>query len=376
MGPPPPSPSQLLYVQVEPRYSIYVDSETTGTFIVDAALSRIHGDPYYNSTEVAGSSEVNPFENLYFTIAIESNDNVLVSNSVVINTTDNLFDFDISQLTARMEAYDIVLYGASEDGNQTYTATTELFYLPDKTDGSVTKIDNLYGGMLFKNNATDYQFEPLLAFGFYTGYGGYLEVSLDNMLSYYDMGFNTIHPIPTFSPNLSIIFDYADQLNLLWQYDMRNTYQNLTSVEEQVLMVMNRSSLFAYYTADEPDGWEYALNSTSLAYETITAIDKYHPIGLALNCDNFYFGAYSAGADFLMEDAYPIGINATWSVVWDTPCNDTYGDCGCDDCVGDLQDVSNRLDAFVQYQEWLGQSPKPLWAYEMLRISLYSLPIF
>ena len=63
-----------------------------------------------------------------------------------------------------------------------------------------------------------------------------------------------------------------------------------------------------------------------------------------------------------MEDAYPVGINPTYSIPWNTTCNETYGDCGCDDCIGELQDVSNRLDAFFDYQEWLGQSEKPLWA--------------
>ena len=46
---------------------------------------------------------------------------------------------------------------------------------------------------------------------------------------------------------------------------------------------------------------------------------------MTLNCQNYYFAEYSAGADILMEDAYPIGINATYSTKWDTPVNRTYG---------------------------------------------------
>ena len=63
-----------------------------------------------------------------------------------------------------------------------------------------------------------------------------------------------------------------------------------------------------------------------------------------------------------MEDAYPVGINATYSRPWNTTCNETYGDCGCDDCVGELQDVSNRLDGLFDYQQWLGEFEKPLWS--------------
>ncbi|OKL57925.1 hypothetical protein UA08_06437 [Talaromyces atroroseus] len=358
---PEPLATQSLYVQVEPRYNIYVSSEKTGSFIVDAALSQYHGQPYHQDIQVPGlASQL--FTDLYFTITVESTGQVLVANAVTVNTTDNLFDFDISLLEPRFDAYDIKLYGLSLDGLQVYTATTQLYYLPDKLTGSVTKIDNLNGGLLFKNNATNFEFVPFFAFGFYTNYGGYLELSLENVKAYYDLGYTAIHPIPSFSANLTTILDYLDELNLLFQYDMRGTYTNLTSVAEQVTMVKDYSSLLVYYTADEPDGNQDPLNSTSLAYDTITKLDKYHPIGLALNCQNYYFEDYSAGADYLMEDAYPIGINATFSKKWDTPCNVTYGDCGCDNCVGELQDVSNRLDDFALYQEYLGQWPKPRWA--------------
>jgi hypothetical protein len=37
---------------------------------------------------------------------------------------------------------------------------------------------------------------------------------------------------------------------------------------------------------------------------------------------------YSNGADIIMQDTYTIGNNVTFSTVWKTPCNTTYGDCG------------------------------------------------
>ena len=351
----------MLDVQVVPRHSIYVSSETTGTFVVDAALSRIHGAPYENSTYNAASKTNSTSPTLLFSITVESDDKPLVQNHVSINTTGNLFDFDLTLLEPRSAAYQVVLQGASTNGNQSYTATTDLYYLPDKTTGSVTKIDNLNGGLLFRNNATDGQFTPVFPFGFYTNYGGYLELSLQNVQTYADYGFNTIHPIASYSPNVTIVLAYMDSINLLFQYDMRGTYQNLTSVAEQVNLAKDYSSFLLYYTADEPDGNQDPLNGTSLAYDTIAALDKYHPVSLVLNCANYYFAAYGAGADILMEDAYPIGINATYSK-WGTVCNATYGDCGCDDCKGDLSDVSDRLDDFKTYQEWLGGWPKPTWA--------------
>jgi hypothetical protein len=91
-------------------------------------------------------------------------------------------------------------------------------------------------------------------------------------------------------------------------------------------------------------------------------MDKYHPVSLVLNCQDFYYGDYAAGADIILQDTYPIGINATYSIPFNTYCNFIHGDCGCDNCVGSLFDVSDRLDDLATYQEWLGQWRKPLWS--------------
>jgi hypothetical protein len=110
-------------------------------------------------------------------------------------------------------------------------------------------------------------------------------------------------------------------------------------------------------------GWAYPLNSTILAYGQLKELDPYHPVSLVLNCQNFYYKEYSSGADIVFEDAYPVGISATWSIPWGTPCNLTYGDCGCDNCVGELEDVSDRLDDLQHYQANLqGEGSKPTWA--------------
>ena len=54
-----------------------------------------------------------------------------------------------------------------------------------------------------------------------------------------------------------------------------------------------------------------------------------------------------------MTDPYPISVNTSWSVQYDTACNATYGCCGCDDCDGTFEDVSGRLDLYKGYQEVL-----------------------
>ena len=106
-----------------------------------------------------------------------------------------------------------------------------------------------------------------------------------------------------------------------------------------------------------PDGWQDPFSAPVLAYDLIRSLDPYHPVAVVLNCQNYYFAEYSAGADILMADVYPIGINGTYSK-WGTVCNATLGDCGCDNCEGTVQDVSSRLDDLARYERWLGLWPK------------------
>lgn len=110
-------------------------------------------------------------------------------------------------------------------------------------------------------------------------------------------------------------------------------------------------------TTDRPDGHQDEFNLTILSRDVIRQIDPYHPVSVTLNCENYYFEEYTAGADFIMGDPYPIGINSTFSK-WGTACNSTYGDCGCDNCEGSVYDVSARLDTYNQYEHWLGLWPK------------------
>ena len=140
------------------------------------------------------------------------------------------------------------------------------------------------------------------------------------------------------------------------------TYTNLSAVEEEVSRIQSRKNLLLWYTADEPDGWGDPLNATSLAYDKIYDIDGYHPVSLVLNCQDYEFEAYAVGTDIVMQDAYTVGINATHSVVWDTECTPDYGDCGCDNCVGEFEDISRRIDQFGERLGDLGwERSKAIW---------------
>lgn len=380
------SSSPLLDVQVTPRHSIYVASETAIEVIVDAALSYYHGSPYtYAGASGSSAAAANASsDSLHFSIAVGGS--TVLSGSVGVNTTDNVFSFHVSQtLAPSTAAYALTLTGYTTTTNTTtntntttsggggggnnYTASSDLFYLPDKTRGSVVKIDRLYCSLLYRSNNTGNVFQPYFPYGYYGSYSGYFNVT-GNPTAYADLGFNALNPVVDFTDtNLTYTLDEMDGTsNLMFQYDMRNSYQNLTSVAAQIPLVQDHPSLLTYYTADEPDGWGYPVASTTDAYDLLARADRYHPTALVLNCQNYYFAQYTAGTDIIMEDAYPVGINTTYSTKWATPVNRTYGDCGCDNCVGgpaDLRNVPARVDDFHRYAAWLGGGVvgrKPVWA--------------
>lgn len=381
----------LLYLKVQPRYSIFLESDSTGSFIVDAAISHTFGQAYKNITYNPPKSPAGPFSTLEFEIFSEESGALLVSSSVPVNSTGNIIEFSFSSLKPRLQPWPISIYATSPDGLQTYSASTEIYFLPSRTYGSAVKIDNLFGGLYVQNVANDWKgWYAIFPNGGYAD-GGYVtptNISFANLDTYASQGFNTISIVPDGGlpdqsypvEELKQYWDRMDELNLFNIYEMRFAFQNSTRINEQVELWKNRTTLLMWYTgelltillsmipdsvelADEPDGWSYALNSTKLAYDQLRDLDPYHPVSLVLNCQNFYYTEYSSGADIVFEDAYPVAINATWSIPWDTPCNLTYGDCGCDNCVGELTDVSTRLDDIQNYQDNIqGEGSKPTWA--------------
>ncbi len=42
------------------------------------------------------------------------------------------------------------------------------------------------------------------------------------------------------------------------------------------------------------------------------------------------------------------GLRLTKHGCYRTPCTPDYGDCGCDNCQGEFEDISNRMDEFAE----------------------------
>ncbi|KAG5914816.1 hypothetical protein E4U53_004590, partial [Claviceps sorghi] len=234
----------------------------------------------------------------------------------------------------------------------------ELVLLPEKKTGSVTKLDNLHGGILFRSAATGHRFEPFLPYGYYASCDGFLcdKDYAAKIKAYQALGLNSMISLTTVQDSRPA-YELMDGLDMRYMYNLRDSYKNLTAVREQVAVIRDFEGLYSYWGADEPDGHQDPFDLLPQARDAIRQLDPYHPVSVTLNCQDFYFDEYTAGADLIMEDVYPIGINSTFNK-WGTPCNATYGDCGCDNCAGTVQDVPTRLDTLARYETWLGRWPK------------------
>ena len=290
----------------------------------------------------------------------------MVKDSVLLNSTGTLFTFNLTDLGApSLSPIEVTLtYTGSSDPSASLKTT--LLYLPTKTSGSITRIDNLTGGLHHLNAFTNHTFHPIFPYGFYASYDAFLGLpgnsSLSAIQSYFDQGLTAMVPL-SHHPESTPAFAYLDSLNLHYMFDLRENYTNQSWVSSQVsLAAKDSSALFAYWSVDEPDGWQAPFSAPLETYNTIMKIDPYHPVAVVLNCQNFYFQEYSQGADILMADIYPIGTRESsanlTSSKWGTPCNTTYGDCGCDNCFGSVVDVSSRFEDLNKYEKWLGMWPK------------------
>jgi hypothetical protein len=340
--------------------------------VLDARISHTHGEQYCGTL---GNAEIDVATNVRLNVVIFRGDTgqTLVERvDVPVNATGVEVQFRLNDFVPRVEPYEILMRIFQLRCARTYQASTKFYRLPAREDGgSTARLDHKYGSIAvtYSPPSEEAVWRPIYPYGFYVDWGNFLSKGMDNLVQYASYGYNVIHPTPGGGANpwgneklFDAFLDKVEALGLYVMYDMRWTYMNLSSVREQVNRIKARKSILTWYTADEPDGSGDPLNATTDAYEAIRELDPYHPVSLVLNCDDYRYKEYAAGADIVMTDPYPVGINATFSTQYQTPCNATYGDCGCDNCAGTFQDVSRRLDTFRGYQDALAvEPPKPVW---------------
>ncbi|KAG2151026.1 uncharacterized protein EDB93DRAFT_317723 [Suillus bovinus] len=288
--------------------------------------------------------------------------------NVPLNATNFQIPVDISKLQAQKTAYNVrcsATYTAPSSSNcQKFKTSTSLLYLPD-TNASVTKTDLRTGALWVRPaDGKGGAFAPFLPQGFYINFDEYLVNNLTMIDQLKADGFNTLHPIPPYN-NLTIFEEVINKTisaGMYIVYDMRSNYQNLTAVAQQVKTYASIPNLLNWETAHEPDGNSDPQDAAQSTYDLIYQLDGYHPISIVLNCQDYNFSPYVNGADIVLHDAYPIGINATFSPVWHTECTPDFGHCGCDNCKGTLYDVKARVQTFKNRLNILGfDRTKSVW---------------
>ena len=176
---------------VQPRYSFFVDTERSVEILVSLSSPSSAKTSLDTNAYKSGRPQTWDFE-----LQLQGSRGRVASGHVELDAGVQTVNIELNHVEAKLEPYELVMRASPRgNGGQSYTSTTELYYLPAKTSGSMVKIDNLHGGMLVANNVTNFAFEPLLPFGFYTSCSGYLNYSLANVSAYKDMGFNAINPV-------------------------------------------------------------------------------------------------------------------------------------------------------------------------------------
>ncbi|GBE86870.1 hypothetical protein SCP_1001120 [Sparassis crispa] len=359
------SSTPVLAFRCAPAIKPYLpeDVATPAGILIDTYLtySQIEGAVPITLSEYTGPGE------LAVTVSLEGR--VLTTGVVPLNATKVELPFSLLGLEPQMASFDVsceASYSTPGAAVQTFSASTAISYLPTPPDGrSATKMDLRTGALLAKPaSGAEGPYETVLPTGFYTGFGGYLATNLSIIDEVKSLGYTVIHPIPPYD-NITQLFEVIErmeQVGLHLMYDMRLTYMNTTAVTEEVNRVKNSPALLLWYTGDEPDGTSDPLNATSIAYDLIYELDGYHPVSLVLNCQDYYWPDYTAGTDIVMQDTYMIGNNVTWSLEWNTACTPVYGCCGCDNCKGNFEDISTRMDEFA-YRLWVEgwEGTKSVW---------------
>ena len=361
-----------LNFHLRPRMSYYVEGEDNASFIISTGSSQFDGTIRKNARNSLDH------ENLHIEMSAES-DSEASPTEYHLPMADGTADFNLPLHGFQTsDSTEVHVKAVNSGALSNFTASSRMSYQPPiRNGGSMVRIDNLYGALMvpdhFTSNPTGRNI-PLFPYSFYIQwYQFYKEGQMTAIVrDFKSRGYNIAHIVPDETLDHGFYFDHfnafldaCDEEGLWVMYDMRYTYQNDSFVEWQVNQIKHRKSLLLWYTGDEPDGVGDPLSAPRHTYDLIKSLDPYHPVSLCLNCYNHHYEAYSSGADIILEDVYPIAVDTSFSAKYNTPCNTTYGCCGCDDChLGTgMSQISQRLDRLAAYQEWIGgdAASKPIW---------------
>ncbi|KAG8962501.1 hypothetical protein FRC03_004186 [Tulasnella sp. 419] len=348
------SSQPLLHFKCWPGIQPFVEGEdSVGSVILDANIGHEIGTPI---------ESFRPNDRLLVDIKISGSDDdeslrglkLLSGTTLPVNSSGTTPTFELGiSLKPRAEPYRLECTALNPRTLQKFSTSSSLQYLPPNPyGGSVVKTDLRTGGLLVKPLDKDIktaQYEPFFPYGFYTGFGGYIEHDLSKLDHIKAKGYNLVHLVPPFD-GVEPALDKMAELGIWFIYSMRWSFQNMTSVEQQVMAIRSRPNLLLWYTSDEPDGWNYALDAPKLAAEKIKELDGgvdrgYHPVSVVLNCEDYWFKEVYPDLWWYVESSHLV-----------TPAQSIFQDCGCDNCIGDVgYDISTRVTQFRDRARWLGK---------------------
>lgn len=173
--------------------NIYLESDSQGSLLIDAAISYLTGEPLPSVATLSQNSE-----RFSLSLVITSGGASIISHhqSVAVGSSDNEIPITFDKVPPQMTPYNISVVGTLSHGNNktTFSATTELYRLPQRTDGgSVTRLDHLYGGLsVIKGSQTEWK--PLFPYTYY-GEFWYTRIQLISMSTTAELTVSTMVPL-------------------------------------------------------------------------------------------------------------------------------------------------------------------------------------
>lgn len=142
--------------------SIYLETDTTACLLIDAGVSNQTGQPFpfvpldRDGNLPRESGVVSPQSPHSLDVAIMLDGSVLQVTTIPIGATNVEVPLDLDVFPPKMSAYNVSMK-ATLNGQATYEAFTKLSRLPTPENyGSVSRIDNLYGGLWVKRGRQDW----------------------------------------------------------------------------------------------------------------------------------------------------------------------------------------------------------------------------
>lgn len=142
--------------------SIYLGTDTTAHLLIDAGISNQTGQPFPDLSlgHYGGLPRdrgvMSPQSPRSLDVAILLDGRVLQVTTIRIGATDVEVPLDLDVFPPKMSAYNVSIKATLND-QATYEAVTSFSRLPTPDNyGSVSRIDNLYGGLWVKRGREDW----------------------------------------------------------------------------------------------------------------------------------------------------------------------------------------------------------------------------